>query len=101
MTDEELLCGVRERAKGMEFSARFCVLELARRYETARLDIEMLKESYIAYEETTGLKQAKADAIKEFAERLKDEYKWHYNESEVRVYDTIDNLVKEMVGDAE
>ena len=35
-----------------------------------RAEIEGLKEAYAVYEETSGLKQAKAEAIKEFAKRL-------------------------------
>lgn len=34
-------------------------------------EIESLKEAYAIYEETTGLKLARAETIKEFAERLK------------------------------
>ena len=35
-------------------------------------EIERLKKAYLVYEETTGLKQAKSKAYKEFAERLKE-----------------------------
>jgi hypothetical protein len=40
-------------------------------------EIERLKEAYLVYEETTGLKQAKAEAIKEYEEKLHT-YKLHY-----------------------
>ena len=35
-------------------------------------EIQRLKDAYIVYEETTGLKQAKAEAIKEFGKLLID-----------------------------
>ena len=47
--------------------------------------------------------EIKAEAIKEFAERFKGKYR-HYTTSItflVTLFDNIDNLVKEMVGDAE
>jgi 3-methyladenine DNA glycosylase/8-oxoguanine DNA glycosylase len=37
-----------------------------------RAEIERLKEAYAVYEEISGLKRAKAEAIKEFAERVID-----------------------------
>ena len=45
-------------------------------------------------------KTAKAEAIKEFAERLKEKYPWKedYLYSTRRTVENIDNLVKEMVG---
>ena len=74
-------------------------IEMARKQQA---EIEMLKESYIAYEETTGLKRARAEAIKKFAERLKeksdDDTEWGLP---YVLCEDIDNLVKEMVGDAE
>ena len=50
-----------------------------------------------------GVEQAKSEAIKEFAERLKAEQSF-YDGQETRIYLTekdLDNLLKEMVGDAE
>lgn len=50
-----------------------------------------------------AVEEAKAEAIKEFAERLKTEQSF-YDGQETRIYLTekdLDNLVKEMVGDAE
>ena len=70
-----------------------------------KAEIERLKEAYLVYEETTGLKQAKAEAIKEFAERLKKEFKPEINygvvaNCAIKLFrNTIDYLVKEMVGD--
>ena len=45
------------------------------------------------------IKFAKIEAIKEFAERLKEKYKKNFNSSWVSAYKPIDNLVKEMVGE--
>ena len=45
------------------------------------------------------LKRARAEAVREFAERLKTE-KWkHKNFGELVFVEDIDNLVKEMVGE--
>ena len=52
-------------------------------------EIERLKEAYSIYEETTGLKQAKSEAYKEFAEKVKDAT-FHYYDSD------IDNVYKEL-----
>ena len=53
-------------------------------------------------ESDIALRTAKAEAIKEFAERLKGKAKPHYfdNCNFAVPVDVIDNLVKEMVGDA-
>lgn len=68
-----------------------------------KAEIESLKEAYALYEETTGLKWARAEAIKEFAKRLKA--KLHLDRVVMGcncafVEDVqIDNLVKEMTGE--
>lgn len=41
----------------------------------------------------------KAEVVKGFAERLKEKYKKDFNSTWHSVYNPIDNLVKEMVGD--
>lgn len=46
-----------------------------------------------------GVEEAKAEAIKEFAERLKKEKFTHTNFGELVYVEDIDNLVKEMVGE--
>ena len=46
---------------------------------------------------TTAYKTAKAEAYKEFAERLTD--KIGFNSSMIDVYEELDNLLKELVGD--
>ena len=67
-----------------------------------KAEIEELKEAYAVYEETTGLKWVRAEAIKEFAERVKDIVD---EPALIRgrvidiIIDTIDNLVKEMTGE--
>ena len=74
-------------------------IEMARKQQA---EIERLKESYIAYEETTGLKQAKAEAVKEFMQKIEDEceyvtfgYRTGFRTGDVR------KIYKEMIGDAE
>ena len=68
-----------------------------------KAEIESLKEAYAIYEETTGLKWARAEAVKEFAKRLKA--KLHLDGVVMGcncafVEDVqIDNLVKEMTGE--
>lgn len=68
-----------------------------------KAEIESLKEAYAIYEETTGLKLARAETIKEFAKRLKA--KLHLDGVVMGcncafVEDVqIDNLVKEMTGE--
>lgn len=51
------------------------------------------------------IQTAKAEAIKEFAERLKEKAEYHENgegwEGYIYYADDINNLVKEMAGDAE
>ena len=59
--------------------------------ENERLKAEIKFSDYLEYETTN---QIKAEAYKEFAERLKE---WFCKESEV--YKLIDNLLKEMVGE--
>ena len=67
-----------------------------------KAEIESLKEAYAIYEETTGLKWARAETIKEFAERVKDIVD---DPALIRgrvidiIIDTIDNLVQEMTGE--
>ena len=64
-----------------------------------KAEIESLKESYAIYEETTGLKLARTEAIKEFAERLKANAMLHHGGVTVVYGSAIDNLVKEMTGE--
>lgn len=91
MTDEKLLQEVRARAMGMGFNARWLILELANRYEMAQVEIKRLKEAYLAYEETTGIKKAKVEAIKEFADRLKN----RTHEEAYSVFDSVDSVYDE------
>ena len=68
MTDEKLLCEVRERAKGMHiFNTRWLVLELANRYEKAQAEIERLEH---ILDKRCDMCPAVMTAIKEFAEQV-------------------------------
>lgn len=67
-----------------------------------KAEIERLKEAYAVYEETTGLKWARAEAIKEFAKKHK-EMMWLFRDDDdgfilkVCEYEVnTDTLVKEM-----
>lgn len=102
----------RQKAENLELQGnlKFVRGTVARLLETSDMQqakIEKLKEAYAVYEETTGLKQVRAEAIREFSERLKrksrriseyDEGGWYMDIRAVKVED-IDNLVKEMTED--
>ena len=68
-----------------------------------KAEIESLKEAYAIYEETTGLKWARAEAIKEFADMLTNNADLitvnHFDSKWAISQDEIDNLVKEMTGE--
>lgn len=79
-----------------------------------KAEIEILKEAYAIYEETTGLKWVRAEAIKEFADRLNKEAEnvvidreGDFVATNDKIYDTVsdwcketsDNLLKEMTGE--
>lgn len=69
-----------------------------------KAEIESLKEAYAIYEETTGLKLARAETIKEFAGRLKQHCVPGGDFGDpcgvLTVTDRwIDHLVKEMTGE--
>ena len=68
------------------------VLEFIERKDA---EIERLKKAYSVYEETTGLKQAKFEAYKEFAERLKQVF-WNNNIFETCIRLIADNILKEL-----
>ena len=73
-------------------------LDLIIRQQT---EIESLKKAYEIYEESSGLKWAKTEAYKEFAERLKEKTKYAKQipagEYFVAVdVEDINNLVKEL-----
>ena len=69
------------------------MLDLIKRKDA---EIARLKKAYSVYEETTGLKQAKFEAYKEFAERLKEQaYINNYCDLVVNE-ESIDNLLKEL-----
>lgn len=79
-----------------------------------KAEIESLKEAYAIYEETTGLRWARAEAIKEFVDRLNKEAEnvvidreGDFVATNDKIYDTVsdwcketsDNLLKEMTGE--
>ena len=75
-------------------------------------EIERLKKAYLVYEETTGLKQAKSKAYKEFAERLNkdfDEMRRDYRNvlnsdgacAMIIAIKVTNNLLKELVGESD
>ena len=76
------------------------ILDLINRQKA---EIESLKEAYAIYEETTGLKWVRAEAIKEFADRLTNNADLitvnHFDSKWAISQDEIDNLVKEMTGE--
>jgi hypothetical protein len=75
------------------------IIEALKLVNRQKAEIERLKEAYAVYEETTGLKWARAEAIKEFAERLLDEYDvWTENDATEYQYvcGLVNKIVKEM-----
>jgi hypothetical protein len=61
-----------------------------------KAEIEKLKEAYAVYEETTGLKQVREDAIRKFADWLKLYLFMERGGVATVSGKDIDNLVKEM-----
>ena len=59
-----------------------------------KAEIERLQKAYLMYEETSGLKKAKAEAINEFASRLASHYPNSYS-----ILKRIDTVLQEMVGE--
>ena len=115
MTDKEIIkalecCGnvVTSTCKGCPYHITHnanCVkalmhdaLDLINRQQA---EIEELKKVVIDDYASEYDSKIRAEAIKEFAERLKEKYPWKgdYLYSTRRTVENIDNLVKEMVGD--
>ena len=90
-------CPLYDRDNGCTEDGTYTLLERAfDLIKRQQMEIENLKKSYEIYEETSGLKWAKAEAIKEFAERLKKK-RWLTNYAAwVVSVDDIHKLVKEM-----
>ena len=66
-----------------------------------KAEIEMLREGIRFERERVNaipnlIKNAKPEAIKEFAERLKERVVSKYDYTDIRVFKELDNLVKEM-----
>ena len=104
----------RRHTDGAEETLEICVLRESSKLtytlhdliNRQKAEIERLTDTLnatIAGQETLQrhIKTAKAEAIKAFAERLKDMHKHNTTSvvSLVTVFDNINNLVKEMVGD--
>lgn len=73
----ECLCGIETPCKGCvghRFPYPVCKQQVAKDardlINRQKAEIEQLKEAYSVYEETTGLKKVRAEAIKEFAEKI-------------------------------
>jgi hypothetical protein len=78
--------------------SRDAYLSMKDRYEYEKEKVEKAKQKCIDI--AKALKTAKAEAIKEFAAKIKEDAEWicddNYIEDELTEY--VDNLVKEMVG---
>ena len=103
MTDNEIIKALREM--GAEYEGNFsnAVLGLINRQKA---EIERLNKANLSLVERLKKarkqrKGARADAIKAFAERLKGKIRMNGFCEEFVFRSDIDNLVKEMVGDAE
>ena len=104
---------INRKDKALKFSAKE-IVDLKIKVEQERAEIDRLRKVLENSGEickscdekyTEKIKRAKADAIKEFAERLKKKagiFPYHYKGLIKAVtVEKIDNLVKEMVGDEE
>ena len=71
--------------------------------DIAKRTMEPLVKEITREQIDIAVKLAKTEAIKEFAERLKEKYPWKgdYLYSTRRTVENIDNLVKKMVGEQE
>ena len=102
-----------ENLKVENQSLRSAANSLKIHYEETQAEIERLRNAYkqCAFErdayieiENTAIAEAKAEAYKEFAERLKENPTQYFYETNRDMtislvsFDRIDNLVKEMVG---
>ena len=78
-----------------EFAKRIdeCICRIVQRYAVNVDEEELIKA--LKYDRGQ-YEKGYSDGIKEFAERLKVKYKRHFSNEWRAVYDTIDNLVKEM-----
>lgn len=107
MTDNEIIkalecCSIKEDCKGCYFDTHeagdICAREVVKNafylIKHQRAEIERLQKynTEIAYKHYN-------DGVKEFAERLKEKLQWDV-EYDNKLESDIDNLVKEMAGDA-
>ena len=112
MTDSELIKALENKVQGSDYACfeDYEILDLINRQKA---EIEKLKGSTIVsniMESQRIKREAKAEAYKEFAERLKNKIKTECNpygkptfdyDTSLAIMRYIDNLVKEMVGDTE
>lgn len=116
MTDNEIIkalecCGVDTSCEGCPYhDVSLCqdnlckdALSLINRQkaEIERLQGLLVEWKKAGYKYADSIENIKAEAIKEFAERLKREAVTHKNFGELVYVEDIDNLVKEMVGERE
>ena len=111
MTDKEIIKALEEHienTKNIKYGARKVeVVDAELLKDTLgcinlqQMEIESLKKAYEIYEESSGLKWAKTEAIKKFAERLK-EYRytssdWSHGEHPMVVeWDDVENVIWEL-----
>lgn len=101
------LKGLYEAEKARVEKAKEKSIYFAKELQTAKAEIEKLQTDNSSMQSTLakmsmGVEQAKAKAIKEFAEAFKVKFaKERYRDNYVIDDEMLDNLVKEMVGDAE
>lgn len=114
LTDAEIVKAVKSYeekilANGIKSLEPFEVREIVERQqeEINRLQAEIERLNKCRKEEVEKLMsatdkvilEAKAEAYKEFAERLKEKYKRHFGKQWTAVYSPIDNTVKEKTGE--
>lgn len=86
-----------ERLKAMNQSKLDTIHDLQTEIESLKIENESLRSAAHSYK--LHYNEARAEAVKEFAERLKGKIDVVYSIKHLQ--DNIDNLVKEMVGDTE
>ena len=64
--------------------------------ENERLQKAIKVQEIMLGNQDYAIKKARAEAIKEFAERLKEKYKMHFGKEWNAVYNPIDQIAKEM-----
>lgn len=86
-THKQILC----RERGM-----FPMTKYELEKENERLQKAIKVQEIMLGNQDYAIKKARAEAIKEFAERLKEKYKMHFGKEWNAVYNPIDQIAKEM-----